>query len=71
MGVAGDVGEAADVVHAVQKAEALGPLEIVVNNAASAGPTLPVHELPPDQFEAVLRTNLLGRSSSHTTRCRQ
>ena len=60
VGVAGDVGEAADVVHAVQKAEALGPLEVVVNNAASAGPTLPVHELPPDQFEAVLRTNLLG-----------
>ena len=60
VGVAGDVGEAADVVHAVQEAEALGPLEVVVNNAASAGPTLPVHELPPEEFEAVLRTNLLG-----------
>ena len=60
VGVAGDVGEAADVVHAVREAEALGPLEVVVNNAASAGPTLPVHELPPEEFEAVLRTNLLG-----------
>ena len=60
VGVTGDVAEGADVVHAVEQAEALGPLEVVVNNAASAGPTLAVHELAPDEFEAVLRTNLLG-----------
>lgn len=60
VGVAGDVAEAADVAHAVAAAEALGPLEVVVNNAAGAGPTLPVHEMAPEAFEAVLRTNLLG-----------
>ncbi len=60
VGFAGNVAETADVAHAVAEAEALGPLEVVVNNAASAGPTLPVHELPPEEFESVLRTNLLG-----------
>lgn len=60
VGVAGDVGIPADVARAVERAEALGPLEVVVNNAAIAGPTLPVHELPPVEFEAVVRTNLLG-----------
>ena len=59
-GVAGDVGVESDVVRAVERAEELGPLEVVVNNAAAAGPTLPVHELPPAEFAAVLQTNLLG-----------
>ena len=60
VGAVGDVADDVDVARAVARAEALGPLEVVVNNAAAAGPTLPVHELPPDEFEAVLRTNLLG-----------
>lgn len=59
-GVAGDVAVDADVARAVERAEKLGPLEVVVNNAAAAGPTLAVHELPPIEFDAVLRTNLLG-----------
>jgi NAD(P)-dependent dehydrogenase (short-subunit alcohol dehydrogenase family) len=31
-----------------------------VNNAGLAGPALPVHETPPEEFEAVLASNLFG-----------
>ncbi len=54
----GDRGAvAAMVVDAVQK---LGGLDVLVNNAGMGGPTKPVHELDPADWDAVLRVNLTG-----------
>jgi NAD(P)-dependent dehydrogenase (short-subunit alcohol dehydrogenase family) len=58
--VATDVGREADVARLVAEAEALGPVGVVVNNAAVAGPTAPVHEIPHEAFADVLAVNLLG-----------
>lgn len=58
--VRSDVGSEEDVVRALHEAGRLGPVQVVVNNAAAAGPTLPVHEMPADAFAAVLATNLVG-----------
>ncbi|MEJ0098741.1 MAG: SDR family oxidoreductase [Pseudomonadota bacterium] len=48
---------AAMVEEAVQK---LGGLDVLVNNAGMGGPTRPVHELDPADWDAVLRVNLTG-----------
>jgi NAD(P)-dependent dehydrogenase (short-subunit alcohol dehydrogenase family) len=58
--VRADVSREADVARAVEAARGLGPLAVLVNNAAAAGPTLPVHELPAVDFADVLGANLLG-----------
>jgi NAD(P)-dependent dehydrogenase (short-subunit alcohol dehydrogenase family) len=58
--VAGDVSRPPDVEHVVAAAEELGTLEVVVNNAAAAGATAPVHEFPVEDFVATLATNLTG-----------
>jgi NAD(P)-dependent dehydrogenase (short-subunit alcohol dehydrogenase family) len=55
-----DVGSEDDVVRTLEQAGRLGPVQVVVNNAAAAGPTLPVHEMPAEAFAGVLATNLLG-----------
>jgi NAD(P)-dependent dehydrogenase (short-subunit alcohol dehydrogenase family) len=55
-----DVSRDEDVRRLVESAERLGPVAIVVNNAALAGPTAPVHELDPEDFAHVLDVNLLG-----------
>ena len=61
LAVAADVGVDDEVREVVRRTEReLGPIDVVVNNAAAAGPTLPVHEMDGADFEAVLRTNLLG-----------
>jgi len=60
VGVAADVAVEADVVRLVAAAEALGPVSVVVNNAAAAGPTAPVHEMASQDFIDVLATNLTG-----------
>ncbi len=61
LAVPADVGVEDDVRHLVDRVAAeLGPPEIVVNNAALAGPTLPLHEMDAEDFDAVLRANLLG-----------
>ena len=41
-------------------AEALGGIDVLVNNAGISGPTTPVEEMEPDQWEAVLAVNLTG-----------
>lgn len=41
-------------------ARQLGGLDVVVNNAGIGGPTKPVHELDPSDWDAVLRVNLTG-----------
>jgi NAD(P)-dependent dehydrogenase (short-subunit alcohol dehydrogenase family) len=41
-------------------AEALGGIDVLVNNAGISGPTTPVDEMDPDQWEAVLGVNLTG-----------
>src|SRR5690606_1939140 len=38
----------------------LGGLDVLVNNAGIGGPTHPVHELDPADWDAVLRVNLTG-----------
>ena len=56
-----DVGDRAAVEGMVAEAVArLGGLEVVVNNAGIGGPTRPVHELDPADWDAVLRVNLTG-----------
>jgi meso-butanediol dehydrogenase / (S,S)-butanediol dehydrogenase / diacetyl reductase len=61
LAVPADVGVEDDVRRLVARiGDELGPPEIVVNNAATAGPTLPLHEIDAEDFAAVLRANLLG-----------
>jgi len=55
--VADRVAVGAMVAAAVQ---CLGGLDVLVNNAGIGGPTRPVHELDPDDWDAVLRVNLTG-----------
>jgi NAD(P)-dependent dehydrogenase (short-subunit alcohol dehydrogenase family) len=44
----------------LEAAEKLGGIDILVNNAGTSGPTAPVQDLDPDQWEQVLRVNLNG-----------
>jgi len=37
-----------------------GRVDILVNNAGIGGPPGPLHELPPEEWEAILNTNLRG-----------
>jgi NADP-dependent 3-hydroxy acid dehydrogenase YdfG len=41
-------------------AEALGGLDVLVNNAGISGPTAPVEEMDPDKCEAVMNVDLHG-----------
>jgi NAD(P)-dependent dehydrogenase (short-subunit alcohol dehydrogenase family) len=41
-------------------AEALGGLDVLVNNAGIAGLTLPVDQMPPDDWDRVIAVNLTG-----------
>ncbi len=56
-----DVSLRADVERMVPAAiDALGGLDVLVNNAGVAGPTLPVDEVPPEDWDRVVRVNLTG-----------
>src|SRR5580704_18515856 len=41
-------------------AEALGGLDVLLNNAGIAGPTTPVEKTDPDEWETVINVNLTG-----------
>jgi NAD(P)-dependent dehydrogenase (short-subunit alcohol dehydrogenase family) len=41
-------------------AQRMGGLDVLVNNAGIGGPTKPVHELDPADWDAVVRVNLTG-----------
>jgi NAD(P)-dependent dehydrogenase (short-subunit alcohol dehydrogenase family) len=41
-------------------AEALGGLDVLINNAGIAGPTTPVEETDPDEWETVIDVNVTG-----------
>lgn len=56
-----DVGDRVQVERFVpDAAERLGGIDVLVNNAGIGGPTRPVHELDPADWDAVLRVNLTG-----------
>jgi NAD(P)-dependent dehydrogenase (short-subunit alcohol dehydrogenase family) len=53
----GDVGDP-DAVAAL--AEAAGAVDVLVNNSGIAGPTKPLWELTPQEWEATMRVNVTG-----------
>lgn len=56
-----DVGLENDVENMVQRTVThYGTVDILVNNAASAGPTAPIHEIMGDDWRQVVDTNLNG-----------
>jgi NAD(P)-dependent dehydrogenase (short-subunit alcohol dehydrogenase family) len=62
-----DVSRRQDIERMVASAvEVLGGLDVLVNNAGIAGPTAPVEDADPDQWEAVMAVNVIG--TFHVTR---
>jgi NAD(P)-dependent dehydrogenase (short-subunit alcohol dehydrogenase family) len=56
-----DVGDRVQVDRMVSEAaDLLGGIDVLVNNAGIGGPTKPVQDLDPAEWEAVLRINLTG-----------
>ncbi len=56
-----DVSKRTDIEEMVPfAAEALGGLDVLVNNAGIAGPTASVEELDPDEWEKVMQVDLNG-----------
>src|SRR5689334_897510 len=56
-----DVSKRADIERTVAAcAQALGGLDVLVNNAGIAGPTAPVEDVDPDQWEKVMQVDLTG-----------
>jgi NAD(P)-dependent dehydrogenase (short-subunit alcohol dehydrogenase family) len=60
-GVAGDVGNPADVNRIVQGASGkYGAIDVLVNNASLLGPRVPIADYPLPAWEEVLRVNITG-----------
>jgi len=57
---AGDVADPADCRRWVAAAEALGPLRAVVHAAGITRPSRRVEEIPPEEWELIIRVNLTG-----------
>jgi NAD(P)-dependent dehydrogenase (short-subunit alcohol dehydrogenase family) len=56
-----DISDRAQIENMVRvAASALGGLDVLVNNAGVSGPTSPVAELRPDDWDYVLKVNLTG-----------
>jgi NAD(P)-dependent dehydrogenase (short-subunit alcohol dehydrogenase family) len=56
-----DNSKRADIEAMVPAAvEALGGLDVLVNNAGISGPTAPVEDIDPDKWEAVMAVDLTG-----------
>jgi NAD(P)-dependent dehydrogenase (short-subunit alcohol dehydrogenase family) len=56
-----DMSSRAEIERMVPAAvEALGGLDVLVNNAGVAGLTLPVDQMPPDAWDKVIAVNLTG-----------
>ncbi len=59
--VVADVGIEKDVASMVATVkQRFGTIDILVNNAAAEGPTLPIHEMDGNDWRAVVDTNLNG-----------
>jgi NAD(P)-dependent dehydrogenase (short-subunit alcohol dehydrogenase family) len=62
-----DISKRADIERMVAASvEALGGLDVLVNNAGIAGPTAPMEEADPDLWEAVINVDVIG--TFHVTR---
>lgn len=60
-GTVGDVSVAADVAAGMRDAEeAMGQVDVLVNDAAIPGPRAPVEEMPDDEWDRTMRVNLYG-----------
>jgi NAD(P)-dependent dehydrogenase (short-subunit alcohol dehydrogenase family) len=56
-----DVSKRADIERMVAEcAQALGGLDVLVNNAGISGPTAPVENMDPDEWERVMQVDLTG-----------
>jgi NAD(P)-dependent dehydrogenase (short-subunit alcohol dehydrogenase family) len=56
-----DISKRSDVESMVAfGAEALGGLDVLVNNAGISGPTAPVEEMDPDEWEKVMQVDING-----------
>lgn len=56
-----DISQRQDIERMVPAAvAALGGLDVLVNNAGIAGPTAPVEDTNPDQWEAVMTIDVIG-----------
>lgn len=54
-----DVSKRAEIEGMVPAAlQSLGGLDVLVNNAGIAGPTAPLEEVPPDEWDRVVQVNL-------------
>ena len=61
-----DMASRAEIERMVPEAvEALGGLDVLINNAGIAGLTLPVAEYPPDEWDKVVAVNLTGNVRRH------
>lgn len=60
-GTVGDVSVPADVARGMGDAdEAMGRVDVLVNDAAIPGPRAPVEEMPDDEWDRTMRVNLYG-----------
>jgi NAD(P)-dependent dehydrogenase (short-subunit alcohol dehydrogenase family) len=56
-----DVSKRADIERMVAECtQALGGLDVLVNNAGISGPTAPVENMDPDEWEKVMQVDLTG-----------